>query len=369
MNTKVTVTIDARKPSNMLRLRWAEGTVTRSLALGLKDTLPNRALAKGIKKRIEEDCKSGIYDPSLFSYRLQTIGSNAADITAPELFAKFTAHKLKVGDISQHTASVGYSTIQSILRKHLNKPVSTIGRKSAEALADHFANVSPGVAKQQLFLIRACWAWAVGQYQVKDVWGGLNTRFKVRPRRDIEPFAKDEVRAIVNGFKNTERYCHLADFVICLFGTGARIGEIVALTWADVKPDYSTIWIGKSTTGKFQNDTTKTGKARNVILSPTVAAMLKARREAHNPSPSDLVFHDKDKPIHNDIFLLKWKVVLKKAGVTYRKPYSMRHTAISHALEAGANPLDVAAQCGHDIKTLFSRYAHVIQSKQIFTEF
>jgi integrase len=372
MNTKITVNIDARKPSTILRLRWKDSTGKRSLSLGLKDSLPNRARAESIKKQIEDDWQAETYDQSLFRYKPQITGSNATDISSSELFARFTKSKLRAGDISEHTASVRYKSLQNVLKAKLDKPVSEIDRKAAENLADYFAGkVSPEVAKHQITLIKACWNWAEGSYQVnKDVWLNLNKRFKSVPKRDIEPFTRDEVRSIVNGFKHSQKYCHLADFVICLFGTGARFGEIVALTWADVKPDYSSIWVGKSITGKFHNSTTKTGKARNVLLSPSVGTMFETRRADGNPQPGDLIFPERDgRSINNDNFLPRWQSILKNAGVVYRKPYSTRHTAISHALENGANPLDVAAQCGHDVKTLFDRYAHVIQQKQVFTEF
>jgi integrase len=372
MNTKITVNIDARKPSTILRLRWKDSTGKRSLSLGLRDTPPNRARAEYVKKHIEDDWSAEIYDQSLFRYKPQITGSNATDISSSELFKRFTSSKLRAGDISEHTASVRYKSLHNVLKARLDKPVSQIDRKAAETLADYFAaKVSPEVAKHQITLIKACWSWGEGSYQVnKDVWLNLNGRFKPVPKRDIEPFTVDEVRSIVNGFKHSQKYCHLADFVICLFVAGARFGEIVALTWADVKPDYSSIWIGKSITGKFHNPTTKTGKARNVLLSPSISAMLKTRRAARNPQPGDLVFPELDgKPINNDNFLPRWQAILKASNVPYRKPYSTRHTAISHALENSANPLDVAAQCGHDIKTLFDRYAHAIQKKQVFTEF
>ncbi len=371
MNTKLTVTIERR--TDFLRLRWNDGK-RRSLALGLRDTPPNRALAEAKKKAIETDWANATYDESLFRYKPQTIGSNATDITAPELFKRFTAHKLREGDISEHTASARYKQIQSALNKHLDKPVSEVDRTSAEALSDLFAQtLSPQVSKAQLTMLKACWAWAVGKYQVseKNPFENLNGRFKTIPKKAIEPFTRDEVTAIINGFKDSKGYSHYHEFVAFLFGTGCRLGEVVALTWGDIKPGYSSVFIGKSTTGKFQNPTTKTGKARNVLLSPSIVNMLRARRQAvTTPNDNELVFPEiNGRSIDNRLFLRRWKKVLITAGVKYRKPYSTRHTAISHALERGANPLDVAAQCGHDVATLFEFYAHVIQQKQVFSDF
>jgi integrase len=195
----------------------------------------------------------------------------------------------------------------------------------------------------------------------------LGNKFKTIDKRELEPWSSDEVRSIIAGFKNSKNYAHYTDFVIFLFGIGCRQGEAVALKWESIKPDFSSVWIGESQTGKYKNPTTKTKRARNVILSPTIAAMLKARK----PQPGELVFPELDgrSPIDCCKFRHKWERLLKSVEVRYSRPYSTRHTAISHALENGARPIDISSACGHSIQTLLEKYAHVIQQKQVFTEF
>jgi integrase len=370
MNTNITVTIERR--ADFLRLRWNDGK-RRSLALGLRETPANRAFATATRKKIENDWADGKYDATLLNYKPQTTGSNATDITAPELFKRFTAHKIKCGDISPHTASIAYRGLESSLRKHLNIEVSSIDRKAAESLADKFTQtITPLTAKSRLGLLKACFDWAKGSYQVaeKNPWDSLASRFRTIDKKDTEPFSRDEVRSIIDSFKSSKNYSHYVDFVIFLFGIGCRQGEAVALKWKSIKPDFSSVWIGESQTGKFKNPTTKTKKARNVILPPTIAAMLKARMEERKPQPGDLVFPELNGgSIDCCKFRHKWERVLKNAGVRYCRPYSTRHTAISHALENGARPIDVASQCGHSIQTLLEKYAHVIQQKQVFHEF
>ena len=56
--------------------------------------------------------------------------------------------------------------------------------------------------------------------------------------------------------------------------------------------------------------------------------------------------------------------MLEKLEIEYRKPYATRHTAISHALANGANPLAVAEQTGHDPQILFKHYASVLCTGQ-----
>jgi integrase len=186
----------------------------------------------------------------------QTTGSNAADITAPELVKRFTAHKIKCGDISQHTASIAYRGLESSVRKHLDKSVSSIDRKAVESLAEVFAQtVTPLTAKSWLGLLKACWDWAKGSYQIaaKNPWDGLGNKFKTIDKRELEPWSSDEVRSIIAGFKNSKNYAHYTDFVIFLFGIGCRQGEAVALKWESIKPDFSSVWIGESQTGKYKN--------------------------------------------------------------------------------------------------------------------
>jgi integrase len=76
------------------------------------------------------------------------------------------------------------------------------------------------------------------------------------------------------------------------------------------------------------------------------------------------------KPINDHTFRRRaWKKILTRLEIGYRKPYSTRHTAISHALANGANPLAVAEETGHDPQILFKHYASVIQKSAVMVEF
>jgi len=52
-----------------------------------------------------------------------------------------------------------------------------------------------------------------------------------------------------------------------------------------------------------------------------------------------------------------WRSAIRRAGITYRKPYQSRHTFACWALSAGANPNYVAAQMGHsDARMVYRVY-------------
>jgi integrase len=368
------ITVRAENHNGNIRLRWSEpatdGRIPRQIALGLRWGAPGLAHAKVKALSIEEDYLRGFYDFS--KYRAQTISRNSTDISAPLLFEAFTKHKLKEGIICQASADISYWAIKRALEKKLDRPVSTIDRSAAESLSDFFAEtIQPNTAKGHLSLLVACWEWAKDKYPVRtdNPFIGLKNRFKALPVKKVDPFDAAEMKAIVNGFQSSKKHSQYSEFIVILFGIGCRFGEGVALRWEHIQPDFKTLWIGESITRGVRKST-KTNKARTVVLPTSIANMLATRKERQQVKPSDLVFPDVNnfEAIHIDKFRIAWEGVLKTADVEYRKPYCTRHTAISHALQNGAHPVDVATQCGHDVETLYQHYAHVIQRRQVFSE-
>jgi integrase len=88
---------------------------------------------------------------------------------------------------------------------------------------------------------------------------------------------------VLSAFKVHPRYHHYADFVSFLANTGCRFGEAAGLKWKHLGADYLTTWIGESCR-RGVTRSTKTGKARTILLSPSVQRMLAARFEAMQPN-------------------------------------------------------------------------------------
>jgi len=152
---------------------------------------------------------------------------------------------------------------------------------------------------------------------------------------------------------------------------GTRPGEASGLKWKHISADFRSVWIGESysrgTTGS-----TKTKKARTVNLSASVSKMLQARKERLDPKSDDeLVFTTcTGLPIDDRNFRRRaWTTVLAQLGIPYRKPYTTRKTAASHAIDAGANYLEVAQALGHDPQTMHRHYAESIQKGSVFVSF
>jgi integrase len=357
----------------LLRLRFNDGTGRKNLALGFQDSPPYRARAGMIKCQIEQDFHTGHYDPTLLKYKPRTIGKNATEISAPELFSRFTQCQAKEKGLNNSTVKAKYKVIEHELERYLNLPAISITKQTAGKLADTWAkNISSDTAKQRIWLLASCWEWAKGRYHVADEnpWKDMAGRFRTQPKKRVEPFDADEVSRILKGFRESPDYNHYADFVAFLFGTGRRTGEAIGLRWENVAKDFSSVHISESIS-KGVRGKTKTGESRTVVLPPGMVALLKARKQNQLPNTMGLVFPSPTgKPIDRDNFRARaWAKVLKVVGVPYRKPYSTRHTAVSHALEGGANYLAVAKATGHSPKVMHQNYAKSINKSAVFVDF
>jgi integrase len=309
-----------------LILVWNDGT-RRTMAIGLPDTPPARALAEKTKAEIEWDWHIRQYDPTLLKYRPRSTGSNATEISAPELFDRFTKFQAKDRKLAQSSIDTRYKPLKRMLEKHLDIPANEVGKRQVEKLADLCdETLTAGTAKARFWLLASCWDWAKGQYHVSDenLFRGFNRRFQsTEPKQRPKPFTIAEIQKILDGFRSSNYYSSYHDFVFFLLGVGCRPGEAAGLRWQCVADDCTTVHFCRSITRGLESST-KNKKERTIDVSPAIVAMLNARRKATKPKPNDLIFTTLTGLSIDDRNFRRraWTQVLKAAGVIYRKPYT-----------------------------------------------
>jgi integrase len=364
--------ITIEKHRGLLRLRF-EDNGRRCISLGVPDSPVGRALALQRKAQMELDWQIGQFDHSLLKYRPQTTNKGTTEIKACELFRRFTAYKFKEKSLAQSSIDTRYKPIERALEKYLDLPINEIERKQAEEFAEVCRQtVTDSTARARIWLLQSCWEWADGKYRLAskiNPWEGIANRFKVSNSQKVKPFSIKELQAILKEFTDHPKHCHYHDFVSFLINTGCRIGEAAGLKWKHLGADYSNAWIGESVTRGVRKST-KTCKARTILLSPALSSMLVARFERLKPNPDDLIFpNQKGEAINDHYFRSRiWKPILVRCSIEYRRPYAMRHSAITNALENGVNPSALAQQTGHDKRVLLDTYDHVIAKKYLFVE-
>lgn len=352
-----------------LRLRWTYGGQRINLSLGIPNDRPNMAIAKKIAARITSDLANDIYDHANYkaTYGLKKVGTKPRVISCPELFEKFAEQRL----LAESSRDV-YRAIASWIKKLLP---GDCDRVDARAAGNFLARLQEGVcgntAKAYISIISACWNWAADSYDLVDPnpWVTVGSRIRSSKVREVTPFSTGDIKKILEAFYQSPQFCFYGDFVRFLINTGARPGEIIPLTWGDFNPSFTEVSINKSySVRNGLRLTTKTGVSRMVAIAPAVSRMLCDRKKSLRkpPKDTDLVFP----AVKGGYLNLKsfskgaWKNRLKEAGVKYTNVYTLRHSAISHALYEGEDIKQVAQQAGNSPRVVDATYRHSLDKRR-----
>jgi len=143
-------------------------------------------------------------------------------------------------------------------------------------------------------------------------------------------------------------YCkdHIRPIVITALNTGMRRGEILSLTWPQVRNGF--IYLHK----------TKTNEARQIPINNTL-------RSLFNSIPrhikSEYVFCDSEGKPYKDI-KRSFNTTLRKANIEDFRFHDLRHTFASQLVMRGASLKDVQEFLGHKNISMTMRYAHLSQA-------
>jgi len=143
---------------------------------------------------------------------------------------------------------------------------------------------------------------------------------------------------------------HLGAMALFMFGTGARVGEAVALRWSDLDLHARTAIIKQ----------TKINDERVSNLQPALVVAI--ANMPSNRNPDERVFKYSDTANVRKV----WNNTIKRAGIKKLSPHSCRHGFATSMLQAGIDVKTVADRGGwKDVATLVKTYAHATQDKNI----
>lgn len=135
---------------------------------------------------------------------------------------------------------------------------------------------------------------------------------------------------------------HLGALAMFMFLTGARIGEALAVTWADLDFRAQTVLIRQ----------TKVGAERRAHLPPVLLVKLANLPRDQKP----FHYRDRNRMVH------VWRNVCRRAGIEILSPHCCRHGFATHMLRAGFDPVTVAKRGGWKTpRHVFETYGHAIE--------
>lgn len=348
-----------------LRLRWSYGGQRYTLSLGLPDNKSSRTIAELKARMIERDILAENFDSTLAKYK----GEQRSDeLTISQLFEGFIKHKQ--GELSEEVSLLKYWGLKGYLDQYFKgQPAKSLSEEKAFKFRDWLAKrIAPITLRERIALLRSCWRWAIKRKLISGENPWLEVRVKVPPKQRAKAFSVEEKQKILAGFAEDRYACHYVDFVAFLLATGCRPGEAAGLRWEHLSDDCSEIWIGESWS-RGRQKATKTNQARGYELTQKLQEMLLNRKSKLVVRPSDRVFTSpKGFAIDDHNFRKTWVRILKVVNVPYRKPYTTRHTFVTHGIRKGVSPSAIAEITGHSEETLFRSYLGGVHGKSKLPE-
>lgn len=146
-------------------------------------------------------------------------------------------------------------------------------------------------------------------------------------------------------------------YVYLAIYTGARRGELCALTWDDIDVEKGTVSINKSINEHLDIEVPKTTNAYrvNVIPKDVMAKLLPFK-----DSKCNKVFHTcTGEYIKPSNIARAFRNILKFGSLPHIRLHELRHTLATLSLQAGVPITDISKQLGHaSISTTLDFYSH-----------
>ena len=230
---------------------------------------------------------------------------------------------------------------------------SMVRRWQSEVLG---SGVSPTYAKSIHNQITAIFNYACRYYNLKD-----------NPARQAGSMG--EKRANVKHFWTSENFEMFIGFVpqyparvglAVLFWTGLRIGELLALTPADVDLEAGTITVSKSfqiIRGDPVVTAPKTKKSRRVVPLPSrmVEALKTYEKSIYDLRPDDRLF-----PYTKSYFHKQMEAGCQASKMEKIRLHDLRHSHASMLIHMGVPILLVSERLGHEnVETTLQTYGHL----------
>ena len=163
-------------------------------------------------------------------------------------------------------------------------------------------------------------------------------------------FLSDKERAALLDACEASKSPHLYPIVVIALSTGARLGEILGLSWPNIDLQK----------GRIILQETKNGETRSVPLTGHALKVVKEWSKVRRLD-SDLLFPNKRNPnTHIDI-RSPWYTAVKRAELEDFKFHDLRHSAASYLAMNGATLAEIAEVLGHKTLQMVKRYSHLTE--------
>lgn len=340
--------ISKRGSGYQVRVYWIEDGKRKSKSKG------------GFKTKREAQ----IYANELENLKARNFISQNSKTPFPEYFWSWF-ETYKESSVSERT-KLTYKNAFNVLKKHLSGiPIEEMDRRLyRKFIAEFGKNHAKSTVSKFNSLYHACVKDAMYDGDVtKDFIAGTDIVYNRKKTRKIDYLNIEETKKLTNYLTDTLNHNFTAKYMILLaIATGARLGEIQALTWKDINFNFHTIDINKSwneTTKKFQPTKNESSK-RIIRVDETTLHFIQDLKQNNN----DMVFINQYNTIPTSSAVNKTlRTCLKELEID--KPsfhfHSIRHTHVAYLLSKNIDLYIISKRLGHsDISTTSRVYSYLI---------
>lgn len=222
-------------------------------------------------------------------------------------------------------------------------------KKAEKEMPVEHATVSISTVNKELNQFRACLRWAVREGIIAtspfEKLGNVIQRTAETVRWRV--LSLDEEKRFLDALSVKKRG-PLRSLVIAALDTGLRRGELQQLRWEDWQRDEQVL--------RIRPETTKTGKARIVGVTPRLKAELEAIWETSPGRESLPIFgkHEVKKGMQG---------ASADAGLDVVWFTDLRHTAISRMVAMDVPHAEIMKISGHEVQATFLRYVNPTEDR------
>ena len=207
---------------------------------------------------------------------------------------------------------------------------------------------------------------AMFNYAVKMEYININVcnevgNIDIKEDKRIDYWTLEEFKLFISHVDNPK---YKALFML-LFYSGARIGELLGLTWSDVNFDKNFIDINKRFyRGKI--DTTKTDASTRIVQIPNhTMNLLREYKLSINPKPDYYVFGKYKSPLYPTNVWTYYMKAIEKSKVRKIRIHDLRHSHTAYLINKGTDIQIVSKRLGHEkISTTYDTYSHLYPNKE-----
>jgi integrase len=211
---------------------------------------------------------------------------------------------------------------------------------------------TPATLNRYHAALMALLTWAIKQRRTPRGWENPAKKVQKIPEKNGRlRFLSIEERDRLLGACRDSAWRRLYLIVLMAITTGARRGELLALTWGDINLERRVALVQVS----------KNGEPRALPLAQAVVDEL-ARFQLERAEA--LVFPARKRNTEPRKFESAWRAALRTARIERLRFHDLRHTCASYLAQNGASLLEIADVLGHRQLAMVKRYAHLtVESK------